>query len=383
VLPLSLQQIDIACRSGKVFHLPFAKKLVEKGYTDLIDAIYYQEEEYGNTHGLMYLGWRQRLRFLFASVPLNVLRYALDGSLARRDLSKTDPDIVKHFHPDSPWQMRSLEKFAPAIYVRPFVNHAGESSTPREFLQVAQVLFGYAYGLDLETALRIDTALQAGQQSSTLAELKEGRHCYLACSQNRAMKVIAWCQAIITLADEKTPEDQKDKPMKQPRVHCGYFKSVSRRKRQYDKHQSTTWLALLVESVFRVLFPAASYHLHMYPICFLGAEYEVLLAEQAMMCCTHADYTYGGLCVAPAGQCSSAELLGYNEATKGKTWDDLRLWRHEHAPIMANVRHDNAVRAAVRATPEYKLLEIEAGLAAFAIADDKMKGDIEREAFFH
>jgi len=382
VLPLPRQQIDIACYSSKVFHLPFAQVLVEKGYSVLIDAIYNQEKEQGgNTHGLMYLGWRQRLCYLFASVPLNVLRYTLDGSLARRDLSKTDPDIVEHFDPDSPWQMRTLEKFAPAIYVRPFVDDRGESPTPRQFCQVAQVLFGYAYGLDLDMALRIDTALYPSQQPSTLAGLKEGRHYYLACSQKRALKVATWCHAIMNLADVKTPEDQKDTPMKQPRVHCGYTKNISYRKRQYDKHQSTTWLALLVESAFRVLFPKATYHFHTYPICFLGAECEVLLAEQAMVCCTHADYTYGGLCVAPAGRYSSAELLGYNEATKGKTWDDLGLWRDEHAPMMASIKSDNDLcDPARRDRYEYMLSGLDAGLAALAIADDKMKGDL---AFFH
>ena len=343
MLPLSRQQIHIACQSSKVFHLPFAQELVEKGYSVLIDATYNQEkEEGGNTHDLTYLGWRLRLRYLFASITLNVLRYTLDGSLARRDLSETDPDIVKHFHPDSLWQMRTLEKFAPAIYVRPFVDDRGESPTPRQFCQVAQVLFGYAYGLDLDMALRIDTVLHPSQQPSTLAELKEGRHYYLACSQKRALKVATWCHAIMTLADVQTPEDQKDTPMKQPRVHCSYSKSISHRKRQYDKHQSTTWLALLVESAFRVLFPETTYRCRMYPICFLGAEYEVLLAEQAMTCCTHADYTYGGFCVVPAGQCSSAELSGHNDATKGKTWEELKLWRDEHAPMMANIMSDDA-----------------------------------------
>ncbi|KAI4643291.1 uncharacterized protein J4E79_011231 [Alternaria viburni] len=398
VLPLPRQQIDIACYSSKVYHLPFAQVLVEKGYAVLIDSIYEQEKvQGGNMHRLEYYEWRARLRYLFASVPLRVLRYTLDGSLARRDLSETDPDIVKHFRQDGPWQMRTLEKFAPAIYVRPFVDDRGESPTPRQFCQVAQVLFNYAYGLDLDMALRIDTALYPFQQPSTLAGLKEGRHYYLACSQKRALKVATWCHAIMTLADLKTPEDQKDTPMKQPRVHCGYSRSISHRKRQYDKHQSTTWLALLVESAFRVLFPAATYHFHTYPICFLGAEYEVLLAEQAMTVCTHADYKYGGFCVVPAGQCSSAELLGYNDATKSKTWEELNLWRDEYTPTLANQIYDNALRNPDRDPDEYPPLpgfdaaeagaantdDAEVGLAALAIADDKMKGNLEGETFFH
>ncbi|KAH9881069.1 hypothetical protein J1614_001562 [Plenodomus biglobosus] len=204
----------------------------------------------------------------------------------------------------------------PALYLRFLVNKRGESPTPSELLRIASVVRAYAMGIDDDGARAIDSALQRNQE----AQGSDIYH-YMKGSKERAKKVVTWCKAIVAICED-TPPEKWDEPLLRPLTYCGYAKQVSRRSKQYDNYQSTTWLVLLVQAALTVYFPSACYSFATYPVCFLARKDEAALGERALTRCTYSDYRYGGFCVASAGSCSSAENVGWEARLRWRMVDN-------------------------------------------------------------
>jgi hypothetical protein len=69
--------------------------------------------------------------------------------------------------------------------------------------------------------------------------------------------------------------------------------------------------------------------MHMYPVVYLANMDEAGLGERALTICTYSSYKYGGFCVAPPGQCSSAEFLGVSETDRQAIWAARQRWHEE------------------------------------------------------
>jgi hypothetical protein len=212
--------------------------------------------------------------------------------------------------------LRAQEQSTPAIYLRPLVDEGGRPPRSNEFLNVIAVLRGYAGGADLNTALKIDSAL-CSTEVSTIDSLKRGEHHYLDGQQERVKKLWIWCKATSRRCKD-TPIARRDQPMPRAITYCGYSAHVSRREVQYQKRSSTTWLVSLVETTFRVLFPDRGFFLPLYPIAYLDREEELQLVERAFTRCTYSNFKYGGLCVTSVGRTPPTSPL---------TWSKLEAWR--------------------------------------------------------
>jgi hypothetical protein len=199
------------------------------------------------------------------------------------------------------------------------MDEGGRPPTANEFLNVIAVFRRYAGGVDLNTALKIDNALRSSEVS-TINSLKRGDHHYLDGQQERAKKLWTWCKAISRQC-KNIPIPRRDQPMPRAITYYGYSAHVSRREVQYQKRSSTTWLASLVETTFRVLFPDRRFFLPLYPIAYLGREEELQFAERAFTRCTYSDFKYGGLCVTS---------IGRTPPTSPLTWSKLEAWRIEN-----------------------------------------------------
>lgn len=79
---------------------------------------------------------RQATWPFLASMPRALLYHLCAGDVMHALKTEKVPELLEIFDDGSPWERRSREKNAPAIYVRWFVDADGNSPTPKEFHQV-------------------------------------------------------------------------------------------------------------------------------------------------------------------------------------------------------------------------------------------------------
>jgi hypothetical protein len=357
-LPIS-KSFQSAAEAGARQQSDMYTKALKAGYLALIDTIYHEESRDNATFGLTLIQWRESLWSLFASVPFQALRSALDGTLHRDYI--TGGNVVREtFEPSSEWSMRAKIPNAPGIYLRPFVDQKGRSPTPSEFSVVVQALRRYAAGKDLDIASKIDTVLRSGQ-TTEIDVLKRGGHFYFEGLQARVEILLTWCEAITLLCDGK----RYDRPLPRAITYCGYASEMRRREIQYDNRTSTTWLVLLVEAAFQVIFPARHFHLPLYPIAYLASKQEGELAERAFTRCTFSDFKFGGLCVITPGRSGLASLRNASNKEQDLHWASLETWRRENTDIEKNsLRMLEGLRRGEHRPPGPSKAELEAKLAA-------------------
>jgi hypothetical protein len=204
-------------------------KFLEHGYFNFIGAIFQVEEEHGDTLGLSINKGVLHLWELFACLPIQALHALLEGNLCRKFFLR-DKVIHETFEPKSAWSIRTYDKAAPAVYLRALVDREGQNPTTREFIVAVNALRRYAASQDLETANRIDNAYFC---------VSERSHHYLEGVKLRVQTLVTCCEAISGMCEEVDPQ-QHDQPAPFAVTYCGYAEQVDRRKKQYEKKQSTT-----------------------------------------------------------------------------------------------------------------------------------------------
>jgi hypothetical protein len=365
-LPIS-KSFQFAAEAGAREQSDMYTKILKAGYLALIDTIYHEESLDNGTFKLTLIQWRDSLWSLFASVPLQALRSALDGTLHRNYV--TGDNVVREtFEPSSAWSMRAKIPNAPGIYLRPFVDQKGQSPTASEFSVVVQALRRYAAGKDLDIASKMDAVLRNGQ-TTEIDILKRGGHFYFEGLQARVEILLTWCKAITLLCDGK----QYDRPLPRAITYCGYASEMRRREIQYDNRTSTTWLVLLVEAAFQAIFPARHFHLPLYPIAYLASKQEGELAERAFTRCTFSDFKYGGLCVMTPGRSGLASLRNASNKEQDLHWASLETWRRENTDILQNSqRMLKGLQRGEHKLPGPSKAELEAKLAALQKESDML-----------
>jgi hypothetical protein len=87
--------------------------------------------------------------------------------------------------------------------------------------------------------------------------------------------------------------------------------------------------------------PRSWYNLCTYPAAYMAYIIEAALGERAFTECICSSYSYGGFCVAPAGQCSSAKLPEVSESMRDVIWEGWKAWRENGKPVWsANMRKE-------------------------------------------
>jgi hypothetical protein len=322
VLPITAKEIEHAEYLAKLSPVSWSR-LLKRSYTALVDGIFSTEKLERVSAAENHVDWRRVLCPLFMTVPRPILEAALDGSLARR-VAERDTAVYRNFtymndvdeHDQSPWLLQTTNPHGLAIYLRQLVNDHGLSPTGVEFMQVVDVLRQYASGAThSDMATKIDNRFE------------EGRHWFFEGKEVRVRLLHQWCMAITLLCDDMV---DKTRPLPKPRSYCGYTRSMASRTADYMAHRSTTWLVGLVESAFAVLMPKKAYKLHTFCVAYIAMESEVKYAERAFTRCTESQIKYGGFCVAPPGQCSSAYFSHVPKSNRDLYWAQLKAWRAEH-----------------------------------------------------
>jgi hypothetical protein len=95
--------------------------------------------------------------------------------------------------------------------------------------------------------------------------VSERSHHYLDGVKLRVQTLVTWCEAISRMCEEVDPQ-QHDQPAPFAVTYCGYAEQVDRRKKQYEKKQSTTWFVLLVEATFKAIFPDRGIYLPVFMV---------------------------------------------------------------------------------------------------------------------
>ena len=123
------------------------------------------------------------------------------------------------------------------------------------------------------------------------------------------------------------------------------------REGNYEAKTATTWLVLLVESAFHVLFETKHYGLRTYCVSYLALQSEVKLAERAFTRCTESQLRYGGFCVTAPGSCSSADMSGLKSEDRVREWAGLLAWREEF--MMPHIIANTAMETRNLNAPKY------------------------------
>lgn len=313
-------------------------KILDRGYTCLAGTIFAAEHRQDGT----YIHLRKVLYLMFASMPVAILKAAIDGSLpykvlSERDHLEYDSDKPEHLQHASIVQRNS--PLAPALYGRFLKNSKGLAPSANQMMIVVNSLRAYVSGKDIEKAVEIDYTFNPGV--STVQQLEQFNHHYLKRLDNRVALAHTWCHAI-ELKCKDVPQYKRDRPYPRPLTYCGYAKSIKKRSADYENHRSTTWLVNLVDAAFKVYVPEEAFRFEVYTVCFLAAEEEAQLSERAFTLCLEAKVHQGGFCVVGGGQCFSSKRMGMNEEERKRKWQDLSAWRETHTPVEENTTIERA-----------------------------------------
>ena len=190
------------------------------------------------------------------------------------------PELVEIFDDGSPWERRSHEKNAPAIYVTWFVDADGNSPTPKEFRQVAKSLRNYVLVKDVQKALEVEKAGHRNPDSLSTADIHSLLKGDTKDGTTKAEQILTFCFALEGRLN-LLPSEVQDKPLKWIISYTGSARCFSTRQEQHET--CGAWFPELFKAVSKTLFESR-FDFHTYPVCFLANEKEADIAEMVIAC---------------------------------------------------------------------------------------------------
>ncbi|EOA92056.1 uncharacterized protein SETTUDRAFT_67405, partial [Exserohilum turcica Et28A] len=165
---------------------------------------------------------------------------------------------------------------APCLYVREIVDRDAQSPTPREAMEVTELLRRYIGGNDKDAREIAKLERQSRSVDTTEEDIKSGHHFFLGGLKQRAKNVLTFCAALennITELDDSA----REAPL--------------------------PWtLKYLVLNAFQHLFPDRGFRLDSHVIFFCALPQECQIGEELISRSAQAYFEIGtGLRVTPAG----------------------------------------------------------------------------------